>query len=270
MDKYADILKGLLEQLPAITLEEMSGIRLMNRTDCKYLTNVPTLLRLLEMTKGSYFAQSIGGRRISEYTTTYWDTPDGHEMFRCHHCGHSPRMKVRVRTYMDSKDTFLEVKRKNNHGKTKKKRVAVSSLEAVINDHEGEAFLQERTGYTFKDIHATITNHFRRITIVNMAKTERLTIDFDLHFHNRETGDRKSMEDIVIIELKRDGRVSSPILPMLRTLRIKPAGFSKYCIGTAITNPALPQNRFKKRLIKIRKVAEGRNRAAEAGMTIEN
>ena len=60
----------------------------------------------------------------------------------------------------------------------------------------------------------------------------------------------------VIIELKRDGRCPSPILPMLRQLRIKPAGFSKYCIGACVTNPHLRLNKFKKRLVKIHKVTQ--------------
>ena len=63
------------------------------------------------------------------------------------------------------------------------------------------------------------------------------------------------MDHIVVIELKRDGRVHSPIIPLLRQLRIKPAGFSKYCIGACVTDDTLRVNRFKKRLIRIRKVA---------------
>ncbi len=255
MEGSAAILHNLLEKLPPITLEEMSGIRLMNRTDCKYVTNVSTLLKLLELTQGSYYAQDRNGQRVSAYATTYWDTPEGHEMFRTHHCGHSPRTKVRVRTYLDSQLTFLEVKRKNNHGKTSKKRVEVPSLQAVMENRAGEEFLKERSGYTFGDLIPTLANRFNRITLVNYAKTERLTIDFDLHFFNHETGTKADMDSVVIIELKRDGRVSSPIVPLLRRLRIKPSGFSKYCIGSAVTNEALRQNRFKKRLVRIRKVA---------------
>ena len=63
------------------------------------------------------------------------------------------------------------------------------------------------------------------------------------------------MENIVIIELKREGHAASPILPILRKLRIKPAGFSKYCVGATVTTPNLRVNRFKKRLISIHKVA---------------
>lgn len=254
-DGYEAALQKLVRELPPITLEEMSAIRLMNRTDTKFLTNIPTLLKLLEMTRGSYFSQETCGKRISPYSTTYWDSTDSHTMFRTHLCGHAPRTKVRVRTYMDTGHTFLEVKKKNNHGKTSKKRVAVPSLEAVMEEAAGENFLNQQTGYTFKDIIPTLGNRFNRITLVNTAQTERLTIDYGLKFYNYETDRHVSMDNIVIIELKRDGRVTSPILPMLSTLRIKPAGFSKYCIGSSVTNEGLKQNRFKKKLIKIRKIA---------------
>lgn len=253
-ERYA-ILDSLVRALPAITLEEMSSIRLMNRTDTKFVTNVPTLERLLGMARGSYYSQETRGKRISPYSTTYWDGEERHEMFRTHLCGHAPRTKVRVRTYLDTQHTFLEVKKKNNHGKTSKRRVAVPSVEAVVNERAGEDFLREQTGYTFDDIRPTLGNRFNRITLVNLGKTERLTIDFGLCFHNYETGNDAEMGNIAIIELKRDGRVPSPILSMIRELRIKPSGFSKYCIGTSVTNPAIPQNRFKKRIRKIRKVA---------------
>ncbi len=256
MENQTQSLGNLVAALPPITLEEMSSIRLMNRMDTKFVTNIPTLHKLLELARGSYYSQETNGHRISPYSTTYWDDGGRHEMFRLHLCGHSPRTKVRVRTYLDSGDTFLEIKKKNNHGKTSKKRVAVPSMEEVIKNGTGEEFLTKLTGYTFSDIHPTLSNWFDRITLVNIGKTERLTIDFNLRFYNHETDREADMSDIVIIELKRDGRVASPILPLLRQLRIKPSGFSKYCIGTAITHRELPQNRFKKRLRRIDKIAK--------------
>ena len=176
-------------------------------------------------------------------------------MFRQHHCAHFPRTKVRARTYLDSGHCFLEVKKKDNHGKTRKKRIEIPSIEAVINDHYGEEFLMERTGYTFKEIIPTVENNFHRITLVNDAKTERLTIDFGIHIRNHETGAEADFDNLVIIELKRDGRVHSPILALLRQLRIKPSGFSKYCIGSALTNDNLKINRFKKRLHRYEKIS---------------
>ena len=67
------------------------------------------------------------------------------------------------------------------------------------------------------------------------------------------------MEDIVIIELKRDGLFYSPILNMLRDLRIKPHGFSKYVIGSALTNDSLHCNRLKPKLNDIQKLLNIKN-----------
>ncbi len=254
MDKEPLSLTALADAMPRITLDEMSSVRLLKRTDMKFVTDVATLRRLLEAALGNYYAQEVEGKRVLPYNTVYFDTPEEHAMFRQHHCGHFPRTKVRVRTYAATGHTFLEIKRKNNHGKTKKKRVQVDSQQAVINERVGEDFLKEITGYTFDDIVPTMSTHFNRITLVNFGKTERLTIDFDLRFHNFETASDESMDSTAIIELKRDGRVPSPILSIIRQLRIKQAGFSKYCIGSAVTNPALRQNRFKLRLRKIGKL----------------
>lgn len=247
-------LEELVGALPPITLEEMASIRLMNRTDTKFVTNMPTLCRLLAMARGNYYVQQTAGKRIIPYATTYWDSAEEHTMFRTHLCGHRPRTKVRVRTYVDSNLTFLEIKKKDNHGRTAKKRISVPTCEAVEKEHAGEDFLHELTGYTFDDIRPTLANRFDRVTLVNNARTERLTIDFHLRFHNCETLVDAPLDNVVIIELKRDGRVPSPVIAILRDLRIKPSGFSKYCIGTAITNVRLPQNRFKKRLRRIEKI----------------
>ncbi len=241
---------GLLQP---ISLDEMSGIKLMNRTDTKFVTNKAKLAQLLELTQGQYFAQQIEGSRIANYQTTYWDTPL-HRFFLEHHNGRAPRQKIRVRTYLDSDTTFLEVKTKNNHGRTKKKRITVPSQERQdVVDAGGSEFTQKLTGATFDDILPTVQNQFQRITLVNYGKTERLTIDFNVAFHNYETEHDAQTGQLVIIELKRDGNVFSPVLDLLRQLRIKPSGFSKYCIGSVMTNVSLKNNLFKEKLVRIRK-----------------
>lgn len=255
MEVYKEIV-SLLEEMSPISLDDMSSIRLMKRTDTKFLTNLPTLLKLLKLAQKNYFVQEVNGHRVANYATTYWDDALHHQFYRIHQCGHRPRTKVRVRSYSDSELAFLEVKKKNNHGKTSKKRIHVPSVDAVVNERYGEDFLQNLTGHTFDEIIPTLSNRFKRITLVNHGKTERLTIDFDLSFLNRENGVEQAMENIVIIELKRDGRLPSPIMPILRELRIKPAGFSKYCVGLSVTDNTLRKNLFKERLVYIRKIAE--------------
>lgn len=244
----------LVQSMQPITLEEMHDIRLMNRTDTKFVTNKEKLARLLELAKDEYYAQSIDGKRISSYMTTYWDTDD-HFFYHEHHNGRSPRQKVRVRTYLDSDITFLEIKTKNNHGRTKKKRVAVPSQE-ITGENGNEEFVQGIVHRSIADIHPTVRNHFHRITLVNYGKTERLTIDFDVQFDNYDTGNHDDVGNLVVVELKRDGNVYSPILNLLRQLRIKPSGFSKYAIGSAMTNKGLKQNLFKERLVRFRKIQQ--------------
>ena len=242
----------LLTNLKPITLDEMKDIRLMNRTDTKFVTNKENLARLLELAQGKYYAQFNEGSKIANYMTTYWDT-ENHKFYLEHHNGRAPRQKVRVRTYMDSDVTFLEIKTKNNHGRTKKKRVEVPSQQ-ITGEGGSEEFLQERVHLGLSDIHPRVRNQFHRITLVNYEKTERLTIDYDVSFHNMETGRSADVGQLVIIELKRDGNVYSPILSILRDLHIHPTGFSKCCIGMAMTDPALKQNNFKEKLRLLQKI----------------
>ena len=254
MDKIAE--KTL--QLPPITLEEMSGIKLMNRTDTKFVATLEQLHSFLQAVQGKYYIQENNGKRIASYHTTYYDTADYH-MYGIHHAGRKVREKIRVRTYMDSDDTFFEIKNKNNHGRTKKKRIAIGGHDSVAQEHESIIpFMAKHAWYTIDSISPVIENWFNRITLVNYAKTERLTIDFNLRFHHLESDGRHQLQRVAVIELKRDGNVPSPAVDILRDIRIKSSGFSKYCIGSALTNSRLKTNNFKERLIMIRKMENKR------------
>lgn len=235
-------------KLPPITLEEMSGIKLMNRTDTKYVATINQLLAFLKAVDGKYYIQEIDGIRLASYHTTYFDT-DKNEMYVMHHNGKLVREKIRVRTYEDSQVTFLEVKNKNNHKRTNKKRIEVRAVDSLNEEQERVIpFLGKHAWYTLDEIRPVIENRFNRITLVNFGKTERLTIDFNLRFHNLLTDEHRKLEHITIIELKRDGNVPSPSLDIFRELRIMRSGFSKYCMGCALTNKGLKRNNFKERL----------------------
>ena len=242
----------LLDKLPPISLEEMESIRLMNRLDQKYLATVEQLVELLQMAQGNYMVQQIDGERVSGYRTLYLDTPDN-QMYFMHHNRRAPRQKIRVRTYLQSDITFLEVKNKNNHGRTKKKRMQVNSPATLLADG-GNSLLEQCAWFRLEELVPKMENQFERITLVNLAKTERLTIDCHIRFHHEETGLDNTFDQLVVIELKRDGNVDSPVLDIMRKLRIRPSGFSKYCIGTVVTNPDIKQNNFLKKIRKIQKM----------------
>ena len=241
----------LLASFAPITLAEMSSVKLMNRTDTKFVTTLPKLMQLLKMAQDDYYAQEIDGERNMLYDTTYFDTND-YAMYRQHQCGHTNRQKIRFRTYVSSHLQFMEVKTKNNHGRTKKKRIEVTDMD--LTDVGKREFLASHLHFDVDTLIPHMHNYFRRITLVNTAKTERLTIDTALQFHNVQTNVDRDMGPLVIIELKRDGLVFSPVLEMLRQLHIHPHGFSKYCMGAALTNQQLPVHRFKKKLRDVERI----------------
>ena len=246
-----ETMKEIIHLFDPITLEEMSGVKLMNRIDTKFVTTTDRLRLLLEMARQDYYVQEIDGERNLEYDTTYFDTK-GFDMYNQHQWNHANRQKIRFRTYCISGLQFMEVKTKNNHGRTKKKRMEVSDMD--VNQREKRDFLGRHLRYGVDTLQPALNNHFSRITLVNRAKTERLTIDSGLRFNNYVSGQQKDMGQLVIIELKRDGHSYSPVLEILRQLHIHPHGFSKYCMGSAMTNPQLPVNRFKRKLIEINKI----------------
>ena len=241
----------LINSYEPITLDEMSGIRLMNRIDTKFVTTREMVEKLLMMARKEYFAQEVDGERLSGYTTTYFDTDD-FNMFYVHQTGHTGRQKLRFRTYDSSQQQFMEVKTKNNHGRTKKKRMAVGNM-LMATDEERE-FLAKYLHYDISTLRPALSNHFNRITLVNRQKTERLTIDLNLRFDNHVSGRKTDVGDFVVVELKRDGLCYSPVLEMLLDLRIHPHGFSKYCMGSVMTNSSLRVNRFKRKMIEVEKL----------------
>lgn len=243
----------IVNTMRPITLDEMKDVKLMNRVDTKFLVTSDQLLAILDGIHGHYYAQVVEGKRLSAYSTVYYDTPDL-RMYLVHHDRHLVRDKVRVRTYVDSHLTFCEVKHKTNKGRTKKKRIGVQPGIDVTVDPTASAFLAERQPYPVESLRPNLETVFDRFTLVNYEKTERLTIDCNLRFNNFVSDTSASMDSLVIMELKQDGRARSLLKEVLFDLRIKPYKISKYCIGTAMTRPEVKQNRFKKKIRRINKL----------------
>ncbi|MBQ6952536.1 MAG: polyphosphate polymerase domain-containing protein [Bacteroidales bacterium] len=240
-----------LEALGTITLEEMDSIKLMNRIDSKYLTTEAMLLRILsEAAAAGYRVLVTEGMRISPYDSVYYDTA-GLKMFYDHHNRRLVRQKVRTRSYVNSGTTFLEIKRKNNKGRTKKKRIGIPATELMDFRADPAAcdYLAGHSWFTAPELSPVLETLFHRITLVNPALTERLTIDTRLCFKNFRTGKETSLQNAVIIELKQDGRAASQMKNILLDLRVKPMRISKYCIALTLTDPLAKSGRFK---VKVR------------------
>lgn len=239
---------GVMDSLGAISLEEMDAVKLMNRIDTKFVTTVETALKVLQEAAGmGYRACEIEGEKVTSYHSMYYDTPDL-EMFRIHRSGRKVRQKIRIRTYLITGMTFLEIKRKNNKGRTKKKRMRLP-------DADADNFVKRESWYSMADVSPACTTDFDRITLVNQAKTERITFDSALEFTNPRTGLEAGLGDIVIIELKQDGRADSQMRRILLEHRVHPFKVSKYCIGTVLTDPSVHPGRFKEKIRGMEKIS---------------
>ena len=254
-------LSPILAEFEPISLNEMEAVKLMNRIDTKYAVPMRVLPAILMAAQADYYAQEIDGKRIATYDTMYYDT-DSLDMYIRHHDRQLVRQKIRVRQYVDSHLTFLEIKKKNNKGRTKKKRIAVPGFDLTPQtightkreDWSVEDFIADKSNYTWSEITPHLWTKFHRITLVNKAKTERLTIDLNLVWENVVSGETKTFADLVIVELKRDGNVPSRMTDIMLSQRIHPFKISKYCIGTALTTPDIKANRFKKKIRSIEKL----------------
>lgn len=246
------MLEDILRNMDSITLEEMSGVKLMNRVDTKFLTTMPVLLDLLKGARQNFLVQDNNDLRNSPYYTIYYDTPEV-KMYYDHQRGKKSRRKIRIREYVDSGVApFLEIKDKNNKGRTKKKRVSMETESDIIGYSD---FISKHSEFSAEQLDKKIENRFNRITLVNKEKSERITIDTCIEFHNFVSDKSLHLPQLVIIEWKRDGfSNSSHLKPLLRDLRIRESGFSKYIVGMAMTDSDLPQNKIKPRMRFIEKM----------------
>ena len=76
------------------------------------------------------------GKGKHDYKSLYFDTED-RKFYNDHHNQRVHRHKVRYREYVDSGLVFLEIKCKNNKGKTIKKRLKVDKIhDSLTSDHQ--------------------------------------------------------------------------------------------------------------------------------------
>jgi len=248
--------KKILSFLPAfddIDLEAIERASLMRRKDSKYLFSVSYIPEILEALPGTYDILEIDGKRSHPYNTLYYDTKDM-EMYHLHHRGILNRHKIRFRTYESSDTVFLEVKQKSNKGVTTKMRIKSEGSKGIILSKE-EEFLATSTPYSQGEIKPVLENMFNRITLVEKHQKERITIDYNLRFMAPGRTQMLELPGISIAEIKREGNlVSSLFNAVMRENRIYPMRFSKYCMGVAMLNPEIPQNRFKTKIRKLEKI----------------
>ena len=247
--------------MPTITLDEMRGVKLMNRIDTKYGLAEDEVSPLRDRAKSEgYRVQTIGDVRACRYDTLYYDTAE-RDMYIAHHNRQLTRQKIRTRTYTESGISFLEIKNKNNRGRTKKRRteIAHSEMQHFGNNDHAMMFYAEHARYPHDSISPALSTSFVRITLVNAMLTERLTIDLALRYKDMRSNTEASIPGMAIVELKQDGNKLSTAKLIMRDMRIAPLKVSKYCLGTTLTVEGIKSNRFKVKVRDIEKRLQNAN-----------
>ena len=192
-----DNLSNIVSDFASISLDQMDAVKLMNRTDTKFAFRADQLPLLLKKIIPFYRVLAINDRYVQDYKSLYFDTHD-RKFYLDHHNRRVNRNKIRFREYVDSDLTFLEIKTKNNKGKTIKKRIKVDSISDKLTLKQ-EEYISKIIGRNL-NVEAKQWINFSRITLVHKVQTERLTIDINLTFENEQrSGDFKK---IVIAEVK--------------------------------------------------------------------
>lgn len=238
-------INDIVSNFSSVSLDEINEVKLMSRIDRKYWFHISKLVTLLENALDDYDILEINGQRVMDYQTTYFDTPDS-LMYIKHHNQKLNRVKIRQRNYVSTNSSFLEVKFKTNKKRTVKTRIETNSSATDFIQPELD-FIDNKTPFKGEDLHPSLNNKFKRITLIHKQKLDRCTIDINPEFWD-ENGKSK-IENLVIFEVKRGRSLKlSPIVSILRNLNIRQKGLSKYCTGRAILDQKLKQNAFKRRL----------------------
>ncbi len=229
--------------LVPLSLDEVLAVAdLQTRTDRKYLVPPEVFDRLVgELGAGLGVLEMEGTRRF-RYESVYFDTPAFDSYLGAAH-SRRRRFKVRTRGYLDSGDCMLEVKTRSGRGETVKIRMPYdlrrrSSLdEAALDFVRTHAHLP--AGATLAPV---LTTAYSRTTLVELTSGGRLTCDAGL-VCSTPAGASVALGEELLVETKSAGRPTAADRLLWRA-GFRPIAVSKFCVGMAALDPALPANKW--------------------------
>jgi hypothetical protein len=251
----AALLHGALAPLTPVSLASMAArdAELLTRVDRKYLLPCDLLPALMTGLDERFDVLQIDGRRVSAYTSTYFDSPDL-SCFREHRQGRRRRFKVRTRTYLDSGDCWLEVKVKTAGGRTSKERRPYPAADTSWLTAEGREFvaeqLAERDACELDRLEPSLVVDYQRSTLVATDGKARVTIDSGLTATSLATSSPPTAgrarqvaasRGLLVVETKSANGMHAADRTM-RSLGVRPQPMSKYCLATAALHPHLRPN----------------------------
>jgi hypothetical protein len=262
-----------LTGLDTIDLGELTErASLLTRIDRKYLLPRSELDAVLADLDSGVRVLDINGVRSSAYESVYFDTPELTSFLMAAH-PRRRRFKIRTRTYVDSAQSYLEVKTRGGRGVTVKDRLPYAPSDRARLTTEGRRYTDTVlddaaiTGAHGHDLMPTLTTGYLRTTLFIPESSSRATIDTGLSW---ATVPHRTAADQLVAERSvpersvpgRDapqGRLDRPQLAIVETKsgsrasavdRIlwahghRPATMSKYGTGMAALHRDLPGNKW--------------------------
>ncbi len=241
----------IIYNFESISLKDLEQLQFINRFDLKYIFNYDLFINILKSMINDYKILDINGKRKFNYINNYYDTKD-FKLYLAHHNDRKNRFKIRTRYYIDSDQTYLEIKLKNNKNLTDKIRMKLpeNNVYTILNYND---FFMKNLKQSSYDFEHKIKISYERLTFVNLSNDEKITFDLNLRFE--KDGYFKIFRNLVITEIKTLSRAKTSILQQeFVRLGIHSIGFSKYEIGCILFYNHLKYNKFKENILTIEKI----------------
>lgn len=223
------------------------------RVDRKYLLADEAVSELLDAKPELWASEAIAGRTIQRYETEYFDTPEL-TLFHAARLQRASRAKVRVRHYLDTGDTFLEVKSRNARGEITKVRQPWSGsltdarpfLEAALGPLAACGDPVRPDAVTIDRLVPMARTAYQR-TAMALTAGGRMTVDRHLAVGPHRGVSHHLIDDrfaLVILETKSPNQSPTGIDRGLWDAHTRPMSLSKYALAIASFRPDLPVNRW--------------------------
>ncbi len=244
-----------LDSIGLVELTDRAG--LLTRVDRKYVLPRSEVDAVLDDLDAGVRVLEIDGVRSSAYESVYFDTPGLASFMMAAH-PRRRRFKIRTRTYVDSAQTYLEVKTRGGRGVTVKERLPYALDDKATLTTEGRRYADsvldeaDITGAEGQDLVPTLMTRYLRTTLFVPESSSRATIDTALSWSALAHRDAAAAQtglrhldrpQLAIVETKSGSRASA-VDRVLWAHGHRPATMSKYGTGMAALRRDLPGNRW--------------------------
>ena len=245
---------ALVSERPSVSLGQLdSCAALLTRVDRKYPIAIGDATAILDQLPADTAVLEIDGRRSHSYRSQYFDTPNLVSFMGAAR-PRRRRFKVRTRGYVDTGDTFLEVKTRGPRGATVKERRPIGADVALcgVLPVAEEAWVASRLASLglpegiAAELRPALEVSYTRTTLLLGDAGTRATIDTDLSWRAPD-GRSLDIPGLCVVETK-SGSSPSSLDHLLWSCGHRATRFSKYATALTAIYPALPANRWARTL----------------------